>query len=134
MQQQEQTTLRLADTGERFVAYLIDGVIGFVLSMIVAMVFRDQAMSTLVSVGVGVVYTVSFWTTMGATPGKQVMGLRVVKRESGEIPDIPTALLRYVGYYISAIPLFLGFFWAIWDENKETWHDKIAGTRVVKSR
>jgi uncharacterized RDD family membrane protein YckC len=134
MLEQQQTTLRLADFGERFVAYLVDGVIGAFVGFLIGALFQSQGASALVSLVFGVVYTVGFWSYMGATPGKQLMGLRVVKREDGAFVDIGTGILRYIGYILSSIPLFLGFFWAIWDENNETWHDKIAGTRVVKAR
>ena len=134
MLQQEQTTLRLADFGERFVAYLVDSVIGGFVGFIIGALVQSQGASLLISLIFGIAYFVGFWSTTGATPGKQMMGLRVVRWEDGSNPDIGTGILRYVGYIISSIPLFLGFFWAIWDDNNETWHDKIARTRVVKTR
>ena len=54
--------------------------------------------------------------------------------ETGGLIDMGTALLRYVGYIVSAIPLALGFLWIIWDPEKQGWHDKIAKTRVIRSR
>ncbi|HLA48407.1 MAG TPA: RDD family protein, partial [Nitrospinota bacterium] len=42
------------------------------------------------------------------------------------------AFIRYIGYIISEIPLFLGFLWIVFDKDKQGWHDKIAGTFVVK--
>ncbi len=43
-------------------------------------------------------------------------------------------MLRYLGYYISMLPLFLGIFWVGWDKRKQGWHDKIAGTLVIKEK
>jgi uncharacterized RDD family membrane protein YckC len=38
---------------------------------------------------------------------------------------------RYFARILSALPLFLGYFWMIWDGEKQTWHDKLVGTVVV---
>jgi len=42
--------------------------------------------------------------------------------------------LRYLGYYVSTIVLFLGFFWVAWDKKKQGWHDKMARTVVIKAK
>ena len=83
-------------------------------------------MSTIISIA----YYVYFWTSTGQTPGHQVLHLRVVRTDGSPI-DIGTAIIRYVGYVISIIPLGLGFMWAGWDSQKQGWHDKLAGTYVV---
>lgn len=75
-------------------------------------------------------YFVVFWRLTGATPGKMLMGLRVVHSDSAKIAW-PRGVLRYVGYFLSALPLFLGFFWVLGDRQRQGWHDKLAGTRVV---
>jgi len=120
--------------GERLVAVIIDSVIMVVVGFVVGLFFPNQAMSSLIGLLIGVTYYIGFWTTQGATPGKMVMGLRVVDRSSGLPPDPLKCGLRYIGYYISAIPLLLGYLWVLWDPNKEAWHDKISGTRVVKAK
>ena len=43
-------------------------------------------------------------------------------------------VLRYIGDYIAMLPLFLGILWVAWDPRKQGWHDKIAGTVVIRSR
>jgi uncharacterized RDD family membrane protein YckC len=75
-------------------------------------------------------YFVAFWRLAGATPGKMVLGLRVV---CGDAPNIawPRGLLRYLGYFLSALPLFLGFLWVLRDSQRQGWHDKLAKTHVV---
>ena len=75
-------------------------------------------------------YFVFFWTLVGYTPGKALLGLRIV-RQDGRPLSVGRALLRYLGYWISAIPLFLGFIWILFDRQHEGWHDKIANTHVV---
>jgi uncharacterized RDD family membrane protein YckC len=70
------------------------------------------------------------WTVIGSTPGKLFMGLRVVRRNDLQL-TFGKALLRFAGYWISAIPLFLGFLWVLVDGRRQGWHDKLAGTQVI---
>jgi uncharacterized RDD family membrane protein YckC len=75
-----------------------------------------------------------FWVERGATPGKLVLGIRIIDAETGGTPPMGRLVLRYLGYIVSAIPLGLGYFWMLWDARRQTWHDKIGGTLVVKTR
>jgi len=63
----------------------------------------------------------------GTTPGMMLRGLEVVDF-SGETPAPRQLLLRAVGYVLSAGSFFLGFLWAMWDEDELTWHDRISHT------
>lgn len=67
----------------------------------------------------------------GKTIGKMIMGIRTIK-DNGEPTDINSSFIRWVGYFISTVFLFAGFLWAIFDPMYQTWHDKLAGTCVVK--
>lgn len=118
---------------ERFVAYLVDAIILAVPNVIVSLLL-PQAVGWIVTLAIGIGYFVYFWTTSGSTPGKSLMGLKVVSAETGELIDPGTAVLRYVGYIISGIALALGFLWIIWDPRHQGWHDKIAKTLVVKTK
>jgi len=71
------------------------------------------------------------WTRYGATPGKILLELRVVDARTGAHAAWPQALVRYLGYFVSALPLGLGFLWAAWDRRKQALHDKLARTEVV---
>jgi uncharacterized RDD family membrane protein YckC len=75
-------------------------------------------------------YFVVFWTLAGATPGKRLLGLRVGHQGQPKIAW-PRALWRYIGYFLSALPLFLGYFWVFRDRQSQAWHDKLADTHVV---
>jgi uncharacterized RDD family membrane protein YckC len=61
-----------------------------------------------------------------------IMGLKIVTVDGGKL-TIGKAVLRIVGYFVSSIIVYLGFLWVIWDKDKQGWHDKIAGTYVVKA-
>jgi uncharacterized RDD family membrane protein YckC len=77
---------------------------------------------------------VLFWIARQATPGKMAIGARIVDAQSGEAPTARQLVIRYLGYYVSTIPLMLGFIWVAFDPRKQGWHDKIAGTVVVRTK
>ncbi|MEO8935737.1 MAG: RDD family protein [Burkholderiaceae bacterium] len=77
---------------------------------------------------------VVFWIQRQATPGKMMFGARIVDAKTGADPGTGQLLLRYAGYYVSAIVFGLGFIWVAFDARKQGWHDKIAGTVVVRDR
>ena len=74
-----------------------------------------------------------FWVYKSATPGKMVMHLTIVDEKTGGRPSVSQFVIRYLGYYISMIPLFLGLIWVGIDKRKQGWHDKLAGTVVIRS-
>ena len=74
-------------------------------------------------------YFISFWMLAGQTPGKRLMGVRVV-RTDGERVKFWNCVRRLIGYWVSAI-LFLGYLWVLVDNRRQGFHDKIAGTFVV---
>jgi len=65
----------------------------------------------------------------GTTPGMMMRGLQVVSF-SGEPPTPRQMLLRSTGYLLSAGTVFLGFLWAMWDEDELTWHDRLSRTHL----
>jgi uncharacterized RDD family membrane protein YckC len=75
-------------------------------------------------------YHTLFWFFAGQTPGKALLGLRVVTME-GKRVSILRGILRYFAYYLSAIPILLGFWWILVDDQRQGWHDKIARTVVI---
>jgi uncharacterized RDD family membrane protein YckC len=77
-----------------------------------------------------VVYFVFFWTLIGSTPGKALLGLQVV-RQDGRSLSVGRSLVRFFAYSISAVLFFLGFIWILFDRQHEGWHDKIANTHVI---
>jgi len=78
------------------------------------------------------IVTLAFWAGAQATPGKMLMGLMIVDAETGEPPEFAFYLLRYLGYFLSALFFCLGYIWAAFHPRKQAWHDIIANTVVVK--
>lgn len=79
------------------------------------------------------VAVVIFWVYKSATPGKMALNLSIVDATTGNKPTTGQLIGRYFAYYISMLPLFLGFFWVGFDKRKQGWHDKLAGTVVIKA-
>lgn len=75
-------------------------------------------------------YAAWMWKWRGTTLGGIVCGLRVVRLDDRPI-DWPTAIARSLGCFLSLFVAGLGFFWVLFDEERQSWHDKIAGTVVV---
>jgi uncharacterized RDD family membrane protein YckC len=78
-----------------------------------------------------VAYHIGFWVFRGTTFGGAIAGIKLV-RISGQPMDINVAVVRALGAILSFVPLFLGFFWASWSREKQAWHDRIAGTVMVR--
>jgi uncharacterized RDD family membrane protein YckC len=105
----------------RFVAAMLDLVLLSLLIPIVGPFF----------IPIAVLYFVTMWTWKGTTIGSIVLGLKII-RTDGRRMNFAVALVRSLSSLFSGVVLFLGFLWAAWDRDKQTWHDKIAGTIVVK--
>ncbi len=88
-------------------------------------------LANLVGIVLPVAYFIWFWSRNGATPGKRMVGIRVVNSNDGP-PSGVQSFVRYIGYQISALPLCLGFLWMLWDADKRCWHDMMSGTRVIR--
>ena len=77
---------------------------------------------------------VALWIKFASTPGKMAFKARIVDAETFEPVSSGRLVLRYIGYIVSTLPLFLGFLWVAWDKRKQGFHDKIAGTVVIIER
>ncbi len=114
----------------RFGAALIDGlIVGLVSGVLEALTPRTGYLfGFLVSAAYFTYFEGGPW---GAGFGKRAMRIRVVDFESGGPIGYGRAFIRYVGRLVSAIPLYLGYFWMLWDREKQCWHDKFANDLVV---
>lgn len=79
---------------------------------------------------IGPIYFIFLATSGGQTVGKYIMGVRIVRLD-GKPMGYPQATIRWFGYLASLLPLGLGFLWAIVDDRRRTFHDRLAGTCVI---
>lgn len=94
-----------------------------------------QVILTVLAIAVAIsflfLYVIGFWMLAGQTPGKRFMGVRIM-RTNGERLHFKSAIVRLLGYLVSSF-LFLGYLWVLYDNRRQAWHDKLAGTVVVYS-
>mgnify|MGYP001205863945 CR=1 FL=1 len=76
--------------------------------------------------------TLIFWGFFQATPGKITFRAKILDAKTGGKPNILQYIIRYLAYIPSVLFLGLGFLWIAFDKRKQGWHDKIAGTVVVR--
>jgi uncharacterized RDD family membrane protein YckC len=132
-------TYELAGIVERFAAIVIDNFILIIPILIVQFLLFSSdrplpfQLANFVILAIPVAYHWYFWTHRdGQTPGKFALGICVVKAGGGQMSDVD-AVIRAIGYHVSAMVFGLGYIWAIFDKNNQTWHDKIARTYVVRT-
>jgi uncharacterized RDD family membrane protein YckC len=77
-------------------------------------------------------YGALMWKIKGTTIGGIVCGLKVVRRDGTDL-NWDTAIVRALGCFLSMVVCGLGFLWIVFDEDRQGWHDKIAGTLVVRT-
>ena len=80
------------------------------------------------------VATILFWIYKCATPGKIALSVKIVDAKTGNNPTVSQSIIRYVGYCVSLIPFGFGFLCIAWDSKKQGWHDKMAGTVVIRPK
>ena len=80
------------------------------------------------------VAVIMFWLYRQATPGKMAVSARVVDARTGKSLSVGQAIGRYLAYFVSALPQCLGIIWVAFDPKKQGWHDKLAGTVVIRSQ
>jgi uncharacterized RDD family membrane protein YckC len=119
-----------ASFGRRLVAAIIDGI----LLGIVGGIF--YAISRTLGYVIQLLLTIAYLTYLegspsGQTVGKKALGIRVIDFRTGGSIGYGRAFIRWIGRYVSAIACLLGYFWMLWDKEKQTWHDKFANDVVV---
>jgi uncharacterized RDD family membrane protein YckC len=115
----------------RFAAALLDGILLGVVTGIFYSFLSENAAN-----GLGTTLSIAYFTyfegsAAGQTLGKRALGIRVIDLKTGGPIGYPRAFIRWIGRIVSALPLLLGYFWMIWDKEKQTWHDKFANAVVV---
>ena len=115
----------------RLGAGIIDGVALGLIGWIIIHVFGSAIIYVVAEIVIEVAYFVGFWVWRGQTPGKMMVGIKIIRTDSSPI-TLSYAFFRYLGYIVSVLTLFVGFIWIAFDSRKQGIHDKIADTYVVK--
>ena len=118
---------------QRFGAYLLDVLILGVPQWILMIAAPDAAgIIYAIFLVIGIAYFTYFeGGPRGQTLGKRALGIRVYDLRQGGPIGYGRAFIRYIGRIVSGIVILLGYLWMLWDREKQTWHDKFAGSVVV---
>lgn len=127
----------------RILASFIDSLLLFVITApLLSMIYGDSYWSSeemiqgpadfLLSWLFPAIAVVLFWIKTQSTPGKQLVSAIIVDAYTGEKPSTAQYIWRYFGYFVAAIPFFIGLLWILFDKRNQGWHDKLAGTVVIQ--
>lgn len=127
----------------RVLATLIDSVLVMAITLppllaIYGMAYLDSKKTfngpadVLISSLLPMIVIILFWAKKQATPGKMAISAKIVDAKTSGAPSTKQCVGRYFAYIISSVVLGLGFLWVAFDPKKQAWHDKLAGTVVVK--
>lgn len=140
----------------RLAAYLIDGVMLNIVTSITYLIFgvsdylevnrapdgsfesfsfngAEFTVAMLLGFGISATYSIVCTSRWGQTVGKKAVGIKVVDAR-GHLLSPRAAAIRWIGYLVSIIILFIGYLMVAWDPRKQGLHDKMAGSFVVKVR
>lgn len=139
-------TTRYAGFWIRCLAAIIDSILlALVIAPVMVAVYGPEQLQAMAYTGHGgglvafffnylvpALVIIAFWIYRSATPGKMLLKLEIVDAKTGAKPTTGQFIGRYLGYYVSIIPVFLGIIWVAFDRRKQGFHDKLAGTVVIR--
>ncbi len=120
-----------ASFGRRLVAWLVDAVL---LAVVIGLiqVATKRVVADVIGFAIGLVYySYLEGSNSGQTIGKRLLGIRVIDFGTGGPIGFGRAVIRYLGRIVSGLVCFLGYFWMLWDKERQCWHDKFANDVVV---
>ncbi len=130
-----------ANFGVRLIAYLVDSFFLFFLFVVAYLLvhgfnypdfnYDQNPFFQMTRNALVFIYFVGYWAIDGKTPGKSLVGLKIINESTGKHPGIVKSTIRFIGYFISSLPVGLGFLWSLWHQKNKTWHDMMSGTVVV---
>lgn len=113
---------------KRAIAIFIDSIVLGVVYFVIGLALDDPTIIYVITLVIGAAYQWFFLTrNNGQTPGKILLGIRVVTMSGGKVGDL-AAVIRYVGYLLNGI-FFIG--WIVAVITGRGFHDRLAGTHVV---
>mgnify|MGYP001232368856 CR=1 FL=1 len=139
--------LDLAGVGQRLASYLMDGVVLSVIYIALMFLFGVQIEEVAIAGGyfsttfsaayvlmaaIAIGYYTYFFGK-GQTPGMKLVEIKLIRTDGVHPVGYKKGFFRWVGMEISGMVLLLGYIWILIDKKNQGWHDKIAGTYVVKA-
>ena len=122
---------------QRFGAFVIDYIIQLIIiGIFVGGLAAISEGAAVIGYLIAIVLSIAYYVVLeggetGQTIGKKAMNIRVYDLKQGGPIGYGRGFIRWIGRLPSGILLYLGYFWSIWDGEKQTWHDKFAGSVVV---
>jgi uncharacterized RDD family membrane protein YckC len=115
----------------RFGGALIDGIlIGILSAILQSAVSRGAGYGLGTAIGL-VYFTLMIGSSRGQTLGQMAVGIRVIDFNTGGPIGYGRAFIRWLVSLLSALAIFIGYLWMLWDKEKQCWHDKAANDVVV---
>lgn len=129
---------RFAGLFIRCIAFFLDVFIIFSISTLALILFPENqtglaGIFLLVNYVFFFFYTLFFWENFSTTPGKMILGLKIVQYDNCNMSTI-ASIHRLIGYHVSFIMFFSGFLMIHFDRRNQGFHDKLAKTYVVTER
>ncbi len=142
-----------AGFGSRFFAWFLDGIfigiLAFVLALVITLIAgiagsTDSGLLGIISAALffflfvflllfQFIYFGYYWSNSGQTIGMKLLNIKVVRRSKEDLSFLRAGFRGTIGYWISALIFYVGYIWAAFDAEGETWHDKLFDTHVVKA-
>jgi uncharacterized RDD family membrane protein YckC len=121
----------------RTFAYIIDIIVLGIVTGVLTTVLRLDPATNGNGLGllINLIYFIVLWSSTGGgqTLGMRIFNLKVIRTDGSDL-SIVQAVIRWVGLFLSFVVIFIGVIWVAFDSEKQGWHDKIAGTYVVKTK
>ena len=114
------------DTSFSYITYFMDDYWDYFYDYSPFTIYIDYVLPFLI--------TMLFWILFQATPGKIAFRAKIVDAKTGKKPSVGQYIIRYLGYIPATLFLGLGILWIAFDKRKQGWHDKLAGTVVVRNK
>jgi len=133
----EGVELPKAGVGKRLLAFLVDAIILGTVFFAIFLIFGSNltlegtfALCYFSSIFLSMIYFTYFYSTSGQTLGKKLLRIKVISSDEDNL-YFATGIIRYIGYYISALLVLVGFLMIFFNKEKQGLHDKLAATYVV---
>ena len=134
-----------ASIGLRCGAWLLDYILTLLVPAVtvsLALIFKRVSLELayfilvcgyLATLGLLILNWVYLCGSQGQTAGKRIIGIRIVRLDGTPINYKTAAIRHFIGYPLAFLSFGLGALWVLWDAKQQGWHDKLAGTLVVKT-